>query len=362
MMMQPGNGMMRVVIVTDAWEPQINGVVRTLRETIVRLRSRGHDVRLITPDMFRTLPCPGYDEIRLALVPRFRVRRYLDDVRPDIVHIATEGPIGWSARGWCMDRNVPFTTAFHTRFPDYAAVRTGLSPKYFWPIMRRFHKPSRAVMVSTPALQVELATRGIGRTRLWSRGIDADLFRPGRIVPQWIQKLPRPVMLSVGRVSVEKNLCAFLDADLPGTKLVVGDGPALPSLRAQYPDAVFAGHRDGDDLADVYAAADIFVFSSRTDTFGLVMIEALACGTPVAGYPVAGPLDIVGADGLGGDGRLQQPVGVLDEDLAVAIRQALTCNRAMAARYGASYSWDRSTDQFETALIEALDTPVTLSV
>jgi len=345
---------MRLAICTDAWAPQVNGVVRTLMTTVDRLIERGHEVELVTPSQFFTFALPGYSEIRLAMAPRFGTRRTLRAFAPDIVHIATEGPIGWSARGWCKAERVPFTSAFHTRFPDYAAVRTGLSPARFWPLMRRFHAASEAVLVSTPTLAEELADHGMDHTRLWSRGIDNALFHPNHARHPALRDLPRPIMLNVGRVAVEKNLTAFLDAEVPGTKVVVGDGPDLAALRARYPDAVFSGALSGEALASAYCAADVFVFPSRTDTFGLVMIEALACGVPVAAYPVPGPIDVIGPGGRGPDGMLPMTVGALDEDLGRAIERALGCDRLGAATHGASYSWDNATDQFVAAISEAL--------
>jgi glycosyltransferase involved in cell wall biosynthesis len=345
---------MRLAICTDAWHPQVNGVVRTLSTTVDRLIRRGHEVELVTPSQFFTFALPGYREIRLAMAPRFGTRRSLHAFAPDIVHIATEGPIGWSARGWCKANRVPFTSAFHTRFPDYAAVRTGLSPVHFWPLMRRFHAPSEAVLVSTHTLAAELAGHGMAHTRLWSRGIDNTLFHPNHAPHPALRALPRPIMLNVGRVAVEKNLTAFLDAPVPGTKVVVGDGPDLIALRARYPEAVFTGPLSGEALASAYCAADVFVFPSCTDTFGLVMIEALACGVPVAAYPVPGPIDIIGQAGRGPDAALAVPVGALENDLALAITRALHCHRSAAASHGASYSWDNATDQFVGAISEAL--------
>jgi len=345
---------MRIAICTDAWHPQVNGVVRTLAATVDRLTMLGHEIELITPGQFLTLPLPGYSEIRLAMAPRFGTRRTLADFAPDVVHIATEGPIGWSARSWCKANAVPFTTAFHTRFPEYAAVRTGLSADHFWPLMRRFHAASRAVLVSTPTLAAELATQGIGHTRLWTRGIDRDLFHPGHDALEALANLPRPIMLNVGRVAIEKNLTAFLDADVPGTKVVIGSGPDLLRLQHRYPDAVFLGPLHGEDLARAYCSADVFVFPSRTDTFGLVMIEALACGLPVAAYPVPGPLDIVGPCGHGPAGDLPMRIGALDDDLALAIAKALQCQRISAAVQGARYNWDRATEQFLQAVGAAL--------
>lgn len=344
---------MRIAIATDAWAPQVNGVVRTLEMTVKILRERGHDVTVISPDQFRTLPCPGYGEIRLALAPRFGLRKTLREFRPDIVHISTEGPIGWSTRRWCMSNDVPFTTAFHTRFPDYASVRTGLSPDFFWPVMRRFHAPSRAVLSATPRLSDELASRGITHTRPWTRGIDTAIFKPGLDPHPALANLPRPILLSVGRVAIEKNLESFLDADVEGTKVVVGDGPALEELKARYPDAIFTGSLIGTELAQAYAAADVFVFPSKTDTFGLVMIEALACGVPVAGYPVPGPLDIIGANGLGPIDNLDDAIGAVSELLPQAILDALRCDRKKAAEYGARFTWDNAADQFIFALDKA---------
>jgi glycosyltransferase involved in cell wall biosynthesis len=345
---------MRIAIATDAWIPQVNGVVRTLSMTVQLLKARGHEVSLITPDQFMTIPMPGYNQIRLAIAPRSGTRRQLGALWPDVVHIVTEGPIGWSARRWCVDNDVPFTTAFHTRFPDYAAVRTGISAEYFWPVMRRFHRPSSAVFVSTQRLKDELDYRGIESGRLWSRGIDTNLFRPEGSVHPDLAGLPGPLLLSVGRVAAEKNLEAFLGAEVIGTKVVVGDGPALGWLKRRYPDAVFMGALSGEALASAYRAADVFVFPSLTDTFGLVMIEALACGVPVAGFPVQGPLDIIGAAGCGADGALAKPIGVLNDDLAEAIRQAVRIDRRDAAAYGHSFDWDRCTDQFVDGLSHAI--------
>lgn len=343
----------RIAIASDAWFPQVNGVVRTLAATIAELDRRGYEVELITPERFATVPAPGYSQIRLALAPRFSARRMLDAFAPDVVHIATEGPIGWAARGWCRVRKVPFTSAFHTRFPDYLSVRTGLGPHWFWPILRSFHQPSRNILVSTPSLAAELAGRGLPHTALWGRGIDGWLFRPDGEPHRDFAHLPRPIMLSVGRVAPEKNLEAFLDADVPGTKVVVGDGPALEELRARYPQALFLGVMAGEELASAYRAADVFVFPSRTDTFGLVMIEALACGLPVAALPVGGPLDVLGPGGRGGIDPLPATFAALSENLAEAIGWALRLDRRAAAVYGARFSWEKATDQFLAAIEQA---------
>lgn len=348
-----GAAPLRIAIATDAWFPQVNGVVRTLAATVAELDRRGYEVELITPQRFTTIPAPGYSQIRLALAPRFAARRMLDAFRPDVVHIATEGPIGWAVRGWCQARDVPFTSAFHTRFPEYLAVRTGLAPEMFWPFLRRFHSRSRAVLVSTPRLADELTQRGIERCTIWERGIDGWLFRPDQAPHPALADLPRPILLNVGRVAPEKNLEAFLDAEVDGTKVIAGDGPALETLRARYPQAVFLGALSGRELASVYCGADAFVFPSRTDTFGLVLIEALACGVPVAAYPVMGPLDIAGADGRGAVAPLPATFAALDEDLSIAIGKALRLDRKAAAVYGARFTWERATDQF-LAAIEAV--------
>lgn len=344
---------MRLAIATDAWFPQVNGVVRTLSATVTELDRCGHEVELITPQRFLTVPMPGYAQIRLAMAPRFGVRRMLDAYQPEVVHISTEGPIGWSARGWCLARGVPFTTAFHTRFPEYAAVRTGISAERFWPIMQRFHAPSRAVMVATGRLGEELAGRGIARTRPWTRGIDHWLFRPTGEAHPAFAGLPRPILLNVGRVAPEKNLEAFLGARVAGTKVVVGDGPALAELKARYPEAVFLGALAGEELAAAYRGADCFVFPSLTDTFGMVVIEALASGLPVAAFPVAGPLDIVGRRGRGVRDDMPFTIAALDEDLAVAIARALRLDRRAAAAFGARFTWERATGEFMAAIRSA---------
>jgi glycosyltransferase involved in cell wall biosynthesis len=343
---------MRIAIATDAWLPQVNGVVRTLAATVACLDRQGYEVELITPQRFLTVPMPGYATIRLAVAPRFNARRMLDSFAPDIVHISTEGPIGWSARRWCLDRGVPFTTAFHTRFPDYAAMRTGLGADRFWPILRRFHAPSRAVLCATPSLEQELRGRGIANTRPWSRGIDHWLFRPDGEAHPAIANLPRPILLNVGRVAVEKNLDAFLGLACAGSKVVVGDGPDLEMLLARFPDAHFLGAMAGEELASAFRSADCFVFPSLTDTFGLVVIEALASGVPVAAFPVAGPMDILGTEGRGHDHGAPEPAGAVDECLSLAILRALACKRGAAAALSRAYTWERATEQFLAVLME----------
>ena len=330
---------MRILIVTDAWEPQVNGVVRTLQATVAELRAAGHEVGIVSPDLFRSLPCPSYPEIRLALAGWRKVGRRIRAFGPQAIHISTEGPLGMAARRWCIRNKFPFTTAYHTRFPEYVAARLPLSPEFVWRFIRWFHRPARHIMVATRSLARELADQGLGQTMMWERGVDHDLFRPDRAPLPAYDGLARPIQLYVGRVAVEKNIGAFLDCDRTGTKVIVGDGPALAELQARYPGALFLGKLGGETLASAYAGADVFVFPSRTDTFGLVVIEALSCGTPVAAFPVPGPGDIV-RDGA----------GALDEDLALAIDTALTCDRADAEALGARYSWASCTAQFAKAL------------
>jgi glycosyltransferase involved in cell wall biosynthesis len=349
---------MRITLVSDAWMPQVNGVVRTLSTVVDLATARGHRIQTITPDRFFSVPMPSYPEIRLALTTRARIAEAISGFDPQAVHIATEGPLGWLARSWCLKHGVPFTTSFHTRFPDYVAARTGLSPAPFWRVLERFHAPARHILVATPRLAAELAEHGLTHTRPWTRGVDLALFTTDQPPHPAFANLPRPVALHVGRVAVEKNIAAFLAADWPGSKAVVGDGPALEALQAAHPEVLFLGALHGEALASAYAAADVMVFPSRTDTFGLVIIEALACGTPVAGYPVPGPLDILGPDGCGLGADAGVRVGGVDDDLAKAMQQALLSRRADCARYGSQFSWERSCDQFLAALVD-LDHPVT---
>lgn len=330
---------MRIAIATDAWSPQVNGVVRTLQAVSAELGAMGHDVRIIAPDQFHSLPCPSYPEIRLAMTTQAGVGRKIAEFGAEAIHIATEGPIGLAARRHCLHRGFAFTTAYHTQFPDYVAERTGMPADWFWRYIGWFHGPSAAVLVSTPSVEAILERRGIGPVLRWGRGVDLDLFRPGREAHPALAHLPRPIQLYVGRVAVEKNIEAFLASDVPGTKVVVGDGPARGALARSYRQAHFLGALHGEALAAAYAGADVFVFPSRTDTFGLVMIEALACGTPVAAYPVTGPIDI-----------LDPKSGAMDEDLGCAIRRALACDRSDAATYGAGFGWRRSAEQFLSAL------------
>ena len=325
---------MRILLVTDAWPPQVNGVVRTLQRVTAECAALGHEIEVIGPDQFRTVPCPTYPEIRLALRPGRRLAERLDRFRPDGIHIATEGPLGVAARRLCLRRGLPFTTSYHTRFPEYVAARFPVPLRLGYALMRWFHAPSSAVMVATRTIRDDLTARGFRNVREWSRGVDTEQFRPD-LEPAL--DLPRPVHLYVGRVAIEKNLEAFLDLPLSqGTKLVVGDGPQLAELKAGYPAVRFAGAKFGEELARHYAAGDVFVFPSRTDTFGLVLLEALASGLPVAAYPVPGPLDVIGSSGC----------GVLDEDLGAAVERALTIPRERCRAHALQFSWRACAEQF----------------
>ncbi|MGC8469612.1 MAG: glycosyltransferase family 4 protein [Acetobacteraceae bacterium] len=329
----------RILIVSDAWVPQVNGVVRTLAATSAELLALGHDVLVIGPDRFATIPCPTYPGIRLALRPRRKLAWMMSDHAPEALHIATEGPLGIAARRIALRRGWRFTTAFHTRFPEYLHARlrlpTGLA--YAW--LRRFHRAGEGLMVATPSLAAELAARGFTRVKPWSRGVDLAQFRTE---PREDWGLPRPVFLYVGRTAVEKNIGAFLALDLPGSKVVVGDGPERGALEREFPRVHFTGFRHGAALARAYAGADVLVFPSLTDTFGLVILEALACGTPVAALPVTGPLDILG-DHPG--------AGAIDADLAAAARRALACDRAAARALAETYSWRASAEAFLSHLV-----------
>jgi glycosyltransferase involved in cell wall biosynthesis len=330
---------MRIAIVTDAWAPQVNGVVRTLEAVIGELRRVGHEVLVVAPDRFASLPCPTYPEIRLSLAGARAVGGAVSAFGAEAVHIATEGPLGVGARRWCVARGRPFTTAYHTQFPDYVAARTGLDPAWVWRYICWFHGPAEAILASTPSIARTLEAQGLTQVRRWGRGVDQSLFHADVAPDPAIRALPGPVQLYVGRVAVEKNIAAFLETDYPGSKVIVGEGPALRELSARFPNAHFLGPRFGTDLAAAYAAADVFVFPSRTDTFGLVMIEALACGTPVAGYPVTGPVDV-----------LTPQTGAMDGDLGTAMATALTRDRSACATYGQGFTWAASARQFVDAL------------
>jgi len=345
-----GQERLKVFIVTDAWAPQVNGVVRTLEMLGKDLRALGHEVRYATPEGRFTLPLPTYPEIRLAIFPRKDLERQIREFAPDAIHIATEGTLGMSARAICLRYGIPYTTSFHTRFPEYVNARFPFIPQsavYRW--LKWFHAPATAMMVATPSLKRELEEHGFRNVRIWSRGVDVDHFRP---IADAALPYEKPIFLYVGRVAIEKNIEAFLNLDLPGTKVVVGDGPARGSLARKYPDAKFLGPKSGEDLVRAYAASDVFVFPSKTDTFGLVILEALACGVPVAAYPVQGPKDIV-ADA---------PVAALDEDLKAACLKALAMAKSpvehanVSARgFALAHSWRECTKQFLSNL--ALEPP-----
>ena len=324
--------MTHILVATDAWHPQVNGVVRTLTMMAEAAKSFGVDISFLTPQSFRTFAMPSYPDLRLALPGPSKIARLIEAASPDGIHIATEGPIGFMVRRYCRKHGLPFTTSFHTRFPEYVSARSPIPEAWVWRALRWFHKRRQAVMAATPALAAELRARGFRNVVLCSRGVDTALFHPRAID----LCLPVPVFLSVGRIAVEKNLEAFLGLDLPGTKLVVGDGPARSALERRYPDAVFLGARHGEELAEIYAAADMFVFPSRTDTFGLVLLEALASGLPVAAFPVAGPRDVIGT----------APVGVLNEDLRTACLEALQISPKTCVEFAAAHSWQASARVF----------------
>ncbi len=329
---------MRIHLVTDAWAPQVNGVVVTLRNTIRWLERWGHEVRVLSPEGFRTFPMPTYPEIPLAVLPGREVARRMCEFDAEAIHIATEGPLGSAARGYCLKNRLAFTTAYHTCFPEYVKPRFGVPLGITYAFMRRFHAASSAVLVATPAIRDLLEVRGFANVVDWGRGVDTELYHP---VADRVTEHPRPVFLYVGRVAVEKNLPAFLSLDLPGTKVVVGDGPQRRELERDFSDAVFVGTKSGTELASYYQRADVFVFPSRTDTFGLVLVESMACGTPVAAFPVRGPIDVVG----------ESCAGVLDNDLSAAALSALTLNRDKVRRHAEMFSWEHSSRQFVSSLV-----------
>lgn len=334
---------MRVLVATDAWEPQINGVVRTLQQVRALAPALGMETRFVTPDEFPTLPMPGYPEIRLALARAGALVDRIREFRPDVVHVATEGPIGFAARRASLLTETPLTTSYHTRFPEYLRARAPVPISLSYAMLRRFHGAADAVLVSTASLEADLAARGFQNLMPWSRGVDLSIYRPRTVsTVDW----PRPVFLNVGRVAVEKNLDAFLALDLPGTKVVIGDGPQREALEARHPDAIFLGARTGQELADLYAQADVFVFPSLTDTFGVVILEALAAGLPVAAFPVMGPKDILAGTGA----------GVLSQDLREAAMACLSIPRESCTALAAHYSWESSIRQFRDTLAEAAST------
>ncbi len=325
---------MRILLPTDAWYPQVNGVVRALSATVRELGSLGHEVLVVGPDRFRTVPAPLYPEIRLALAPGRLLARLADRFRPDAVHIPVEGPIGLAARRLCRRRGWRFTTSYHTRFGHYLQAWAGVGGSLPLAYQRWFHGAGAGFMVQTDTLACELKSQGFHRIRRWNRAVDTDHFRP--LPDRDFLGLPRPIFLNVGRVSAEKNLEAFLALDLPGSKVLVGDGPLLPTLRARYPGVTFTGALSGEALVRHFGAADVFVFPSRTETLGLVTLEALACGTPVAAFPVPGPLDVIG----------DNPVGVLDDDLRRGALAALSIPRQACRDFALTFSWRRCTEEF----------------
>lgn len=326
---------MKILIVTDAWDPQVNGVVRTLKSTRRELEKMGHVVDILSPLEFKTVACPTYPEIRLSLAPRARVRQRILAAAPEALHIATEGPLGLAARAFAIRHRIRFTTAYHTRFPEYIKARFGVPLSLTYRFLKWFHGHSEAVLVPTRVVKSDLEAHGFPphRVVLWSRGVELDLFTPGTAMRH---DLRPPIFLCVGRIAVEKNIEAFLELDLPGTKWVAGEGPLLATLTRKYPDAHFTGVLNQEELARLYNAADVFVFPSRTDTFGLVLLEAMACGCPVAAYPVTGPVDVIG----------DSPAGVLDWDLRTAALAALKIDRALPRQHALRFSWETCSRQF----------------
>jgi 1,2-diacylglycerol 3-alpha-glucosyltransferase/glucuronosyltransferase len=324
---------MRVLVATDAWRPQINGVVRTLEHLAREAPALGAEIAFLTPSDFRTMPMPGYREIRLGLAWPNTVRRAIFAARPDAVHIATEGPVGWMARHVCRTEGYPFTSSYHTRFPEYLAARLPVPLTWSYAALRRFHNSSAGTMVGSATLESDLKGRGFEHLMRWSRGVNAGLFCPRGERPF---AFPKPTFLFVGRLAVEKNIESFLKLDLPGSNVVVGDGPLRASLEAQFPEAHFLGVKTGDALAAVYASADVLVFPSLTDTFGIVILEALACGLPIAAFPVMGPLDVIGTSGC----------GCLDTDLRCAALRALDIARDRCRAHALTFTWRNSVRQF----------------
>ncbi|HTT02871.1 MAG TPA: glycosyltransferase family 1 protein [Steroidobacteraceae bacterium] len=329
---------MRILIVSDAWFPQTNGVVNTLAQTAACLRRFGHDVQIAHPGDHRTIACPTYAEIRLAIFPRRKLARQIAEFQPQALHIATEGPLGLAARRHCIRNGLRFTTSYHTQFPQYLRSRFPLPPAASYAALRWFHGAAHGCMVSTQSVQTELAARGFTNVVRWRRGVDTRLFRPR---DKAFLDLPRPIAAYVGRVAVEKNIDDFLRMPWRGTKIIIGDGPERPRLQAAYPDAIYLGFRFGEDLAAHIAAADVMVFPSRTDTFGLVNLEAMACGVPVAAYPVTGPIDVI-RDGV---------TGALDWDLAQAAARALELDPSACRAYALQSSWEDCTQEFESNLV-----------
>ena len=324
---------MRILIATDAWRPQVNGVVRSLESVAKALREFGAEIEFLTPQGFASIPLPTYSEIKLALASQKAVAKRIEGAAIDHIHIATEGPVGYAARRYCLRSKRPFTTSYHTRFPEYIAARTRIPEAITYALLRRFHNAGSGVMVSTASIANDLQDRGFQRLMHWSRGVDHSQFTPAKAS---VMNLPRPIFLYAGRLAPEKNVESFLALDLPGSKLIVGDGPSRRALQTAYPEAHFLGAQTSDALAVHYASADVFVFPSRTDTFGMVILEALACGLPVAALPVPGPIDVIGASGA----------GVLDVDLRAACLAALDIPREKARAHALTFTWANSARQF----------------
>jgi len=329
---------MKIIIVSDAWLPQVNGVVRTYENTVKELIAIGHQVLVIGPDRFSTIPCPGYKSIRLSLWPGKRLPRLIEEFGPDTIHIATEGPLGHAARSYCISHSLDFTSSFHTQFPEYVRLRIPVPIKWSYACLRRYHARARRTLVPTQSQKNCLLERGFNNIEVWGRGVDTAIFRPGADI---FADLPKPVFLNAGRVAVEKNIEAFLDMELPGSKVVVGDGPDLVMLKQKYPDVLFPGFRFGEDLANHIASADVFVFPSLTDTFGIVLLEAMACGVPVAAYPVTGPIDVV-KNGVS---------GILDMDLHKAALDALALDPDDCIAYARAHTWQACTRTFLKHLV-----------
>ncbi|MCG8445542.1 MAG: glycosyltransferase family 1 protein [Hyphomicrobiales bacterium] len=336
---------MKIVVASDAWQPQINGVVRTFERVVSEAPEFGFEVDVVGPHEWRTMPLPTYSEIDIALCSQASIDRRLESSNADFIHIATEGPIGWRSRSYCLRNNRPFTTSFHTKYPEYIRARLPIPISVSYSVLRRFHHKGQMLMVTNSTLRRELTEKGFENIELWSRGVDSKLFRPHGAS---MLDLPRPIFMNVGRVAVEKNLEAFLSLDLPGSKVVVGQGPQLAELKAAFPDVVFTGAKVGEELSAIYASADVFVFPSRTDTYGIVLLEALASGVPIAAYPVTGPNDVIG----GSD------VGVLDEDLRIAALKALDIPREKCRAFALKHSWRHSIGEFINNILKANDRPL----
>lgn len=329
---------MKIILATDAWKPQVNGVVRTYENVIEQLSILGHEIIVISPEQFKTFPCPTYPSIRLAFLPGKGINQIIDREHPDAIHIATEGPIGQAARKYCLKQALPFTTSYHTQFPEYIKARIPVPLSLGYSYVRNFHSKANSVLVPTNHMKLRLNKNGFRNVLIWSRGVNTELFKPRS---KGFLKQARPIFTYMGRVAVEKNIEAFLELDLPGSKLVIGDGPALDKLKQCFPDVEFVGFKFGEELASLIAASDVFVFPSLTDTFGIVLLEAMACGVPVAAFPVTGPIDVV-KDGI---------TGILSEDLKEACIQALELDPDDCVEYASSFSWLNSAETFMEYLV-----------